>query len=1104
MLQSNIVSADLYNNTITVSSASSVRDTSKSVGNPISASAYPNTNTTVNTADYTLLVYMIGSDLEAQHYSATGDLLEMRTAAAAAAGNSSKINIIIQTGGGGGKPDKSSSSGIERFIDFSRVQRHQIANGTFHTLMDLGIQSMADPTSLSDFVKWGVSNFPAGKYAIILWDHGSGINGFGKDIVFDNSTLDPVELANASLNAVSETGVRFELIGFDACLMSSLEVASRLYYVADYMVSSQEVEPSWGWDYKAIIETMIAHTKQSGRSLGIAIADSFQKHSESHSKPEEIGAHKYITLSVIDLSKLPQLVKDVNVLSKALKSNIRDLPSALNISKSIDLTENYGRSARAGSGLIDLFDLTQNIQDKYPSLSDNIKAVQNSLKNASIYKIKGEARPNAHGISVYLPLSGNEFGPTEELFVVDPDWSMLLNMQKLMITTDKESPILKSIKEGSSIKSSVYGSDISTIFAQILTNSSRGQNMIYTQNLEPSIIDNKGFLQYNKYDMLVICNETKCIPASMNLEADRDNKFAFIPTRYESEGGKINQNMSLMYEITKDGRFDFIGVTPEINPEETVPKGLSGLQKNDKIFTKALPARPELQAAGEISNPKLRDTSMYIEDGPLVVDDPAEINVHYTNITSLFSISFTICDYSDNCDKTRWYEMDPNQESLPQLPLDAQFGYDVLNKNKIDPAKLADNFYTYVNPTYGFKLEYPSDWVRESQNIYVDLSNDLFSDSVVVNLFPSQYTGVRGSNFRPSIEIQVTDWPFKESPRYLFDFYNNTNQRLVGQDYKIIGSGPTLVAGNPGFKFIIEYISKDEQFLGLAEEKRTSAIVTTLMNGRMYTITFGSYSSQFKTYAPVFENIMHSFEPNSPANPSQNQSSNTDLALGYGISTRPKPDISNLSISNTTTVIPEKATRDRLTTDNQNMTANTVFSTYTDEKYGYRILYPSNLGLGKPTSMEEANQVGNIFFIYNSSETTSNSVDPAVTVGAVYTNETDLMRKLIVAESFPNHIDFNFDSVVSMANEELSLFKMFSGFVLLENVTINLNNNPAYAVEYKYFDPVFRNMRQTKEIFILHDDHLLVLEYSSDPSKYYDYLPIFQKMINSLEFENRH
>lgn len=41
---------------------------------------------------------------------------------------------------------------------------------------------MGQPSTLSDFINWGVSEFPARKYAIILWDHGSSINGFGKDL----------------------------------------------------------------------------------------------------------------------------------------------------------------------------------------------------------------------------------------------------------------------------------------------------------------------------------------------------------------------------------------------------------------------------------------------------------------------------------------------------------------------------------------------------------------------------------------------------------------------------------------------------------------------------------------------------------------------------------------------------------------------------------------------------------------------------------------------------------------------------------------------------------------------------------------------------------
>jgi hypothetical protein len=46
-----------------------------------------------------------------------------------------------------------------------------------------------DPKTVSDFIIWGMTEFPAKKYAIIFWDHGSGVNGFGRDILFNNDTL---------------------------------------------------------------------------------------------------------------------------------------------------------------------------------------------------------------------------------------------------------------------------------------------------------------------------------------------------------------------------------------------------------------------------------------------------------------------------------------------------------------------------------------------------------------------------------------------------------------------------------------------------------------------------------------------------------------------------------------------------------------------------------------------------------------------------------------------------------------------------------------------------------------------------------------------------
>ena len=108
-----------------------------------------------------------------------------------------------------------------------------------------------------------MSNFPAKKYAIILWDHGRGINGFGADFVFNNDklTLDGMKQAFANASKITNNK-KFELIGFDSCLMASVEVANSVKSFGNYMVASEEIEPQWGWDYSSILSSLNAYPDQ--------------------------------------------------------------------------------------------------------------------------------------------------------------------------------------------------------------------------------------------------------------------------------------------------------------------------------------------------------------------------------------------------------------------------------------------------------------------------------------------------------------------------------------------------------------------------------------------------------------------------------------------------------------------------------------------------------------------------------------------------------------------------------------------------------------------------------------------------------------------------
>ena len=283
--------------------------------------------------DYTILIYMIGSDLEDTSYEATKDIKEMLSA-----NISPNINIVLQTGGSTGNIDKT------RLIDFSINQRHHISNHNIKTFknLDLGNLNMGESKTLSDFMKWGISQFPAKKYGIILWDHGKSLSGFGMDVNFDNDFLSLDELYNSfsSPDFYMSDGqklekLQFEFIGFDSCLMASIDVVDKLYSFAKYMIASQEIEPNWGWDYTSIIESLNSGN-QTGASLGKIIMDSYVNMSKSIANVEKYGADRDITLSVIVLDKIQKLKQSLITLFNAFiyQENF-DTLSAINFLKRI-------------------------------------------------------------------------------------------------------------------------------------------------------------------------------------------------------------------------------------------------------------------------------------------------------------------------------------------------------------------------------------------------------------------------------------------------------------------------------------------------------------------------------------------------------------------------------------------------------------------------------------------------------------------------------------------------------------------------------------------------------------------------------------------------
>ena len=225
-------------------------------------------------------------------------------------------------------------------IDWRRVQRYVVNKGSLKQGGDLGPElastngenpvvpnpqpavNMGSATTLEGFLRFGVEKYPAKRYIVVLWDHGGGVNqGIGPDEV-TKSAIPVPQISQALSKVKKDLGATFEIAGFDACLMATVEVAASLVSSSNYMVASEDLEPGSGWDYAAFLGYVSANPAATGVMIGTKIADSYKSKQE-----KEASGSAAITLSVTDLSKMPAVIGATDALAVALKAYTVNTPT---------------------------------------------------------------------------------------------------------------------------------------------------------------------------------------------------------------------------------------------------------------------------------------------------------------------------------------------------------------------------------------------------------------------------------------------------------------------------------------------------------------------------------------------------------------------------------------------------------------------------------------------------------------------------------------------------------------------------------------------------------------------------------------------------------
>ncbi len=328
-----------------------------------------------NSDTVTLMIYLCGTDLESKNGMASNDLREMASSTL-----SDKVNIIVYTGG----CKQWKTSGISN----SANQIYKIENGQMRLLeKNKGSGAMTAAETLTDFINYCKKNYPSNRNELIMWDHGGGtVSGFGYDEKNKNSGS--MRIANIA-QAIKNTGVTFDFIGFDACLMATLETALVLEPYADYLIASEETEPGIGWYYTNWLSQLSKNTSVPTVELGKSIVDDFITVCDQKCPGQKA------TLSVIDLAELSATIGDS--LSSFSASTAAQISGSgyTEVSKARADTKEFAASQKIDQ--IDLVHLALNLN------TTESKALADTLLSAVKYNNTASCVSNAYGVSAYFP-----------------------------------------------------------------------------------------------------------------------------------------------------------------------------------------------------------------------------------------------------------------------------------------------------------------------------------------------------------------------------------------------------------------------------------------------------------------------------------------------------------------------------------------------------------------------------------------------------------------------------------------------------------------------------------------------------------------------------
>lgn len=363
-------------------------------------------------AKWTIMVYMDGdNNLES---AALADLKEMEVV-----GSKNGVNMVVL---------------MDTFELLGGTHWYYIGEGNTHVDIETGVHhcdceaitgepcpgelNMADGVTLTYFVEKAMAYAPAENYMLVLWDHGGGWWGIcwddssllspddPEDARFDRLTTEEVSAALSAAEIGPEN--KLDIIGYDACLMSMVEVAYENRNLADYMLAAVTSIPGAGWDYTRLMQNITANPEWSPEEFGRSVVDTYIDFYDMCTGVGYKGLN-WVGLSLLDLSKIPDVATSMDAFAEAFMVIAENPAYRSTIMQAAHVDTPIMLSMGENFAFVDIGVFITRLGEAFPEdLGDLAGDVMDALRPSVLYVRYVEhdvlgALITTNGLSVYFP-----------------------------------------------------------------------------------------------------------------------------------------------------------------------------------------------------------------------------------------------------------------------------------------------------------------------------------------------------------------------------------------------------------------------------------------------------------------------------------------------------------------------------------------------------------------------------------------------------------------------------------------------------------------------------------------------------------------------------